>query len=327
MVTAYQSVLEAMMALPREHLITINLDITAAAGVALAVARRLPQHRPEVEKHLATLIDLPAFDQLGTYALALMQADALVRSESRASSDLPALAARGAHLRQQMVLDARALAFKGLIDGASLDHLKGASGYDNLAVDLTTLSALLRQNWDQIRNSCTSDLSDLIEAAEIGLRIVQVKGIRDLQPRSPSAAREIRRRAFTLFMHAYDEVRRAITCLRWQARDANKIVPSLFAGRSNGRGNGKARHEQPSVVAGATPTQPGAPAPADPPMSPGIPGRNRSPRNALLAGTERPPLRRVPYRRAVDSRRRRRPSAGMDCTLGAATGRPDLAPG
>src|SRR5512141_2008850 len=136
MVTAYQSALGEMMALPKQDLITINLDVTAAAGVAFGVAHHLPRYRPEVERSLCSVIDLRAFDQLRTYALALMQANALCRTESRARSGLPALAARGSHLRQQMVLDARTLAFKGLIDGSSLDHLKGANGYHNLAVDL-----------------------------------------------------------------------------------------------------------------------------------------------------------------------------------------------
>jgi hypothetical protein len=208
-----------------------------------------------VEQRLSAVIHLQAFDRLGSYALALMQANALWRAASRPTNGLRSLAARGARLRQQMILEATCLAFKGLIDGSILDDLKGANGYHNLAVDLTTLSALLRQNWGTIQNKCASDLAELIEASEIGVRIVDAKGIQDLEPHCRLEAAETRQRAFTLLMHAYDQVRRAIICLRWNEGDADEIAPSLFAGRSNGRGKEQSQAE-PTVPVPTAPTTP-----------------------------------------------------------------------
>jgi hypothetical protein len=251
MVTAYQAVLPEAKALPSEGLAILNLDITPAAGLAFAVSHRLPQYRPEVEKHLSTVIDLAAFDQVGTYALALMQANAICRAASHPLNDLQNLVTRGAQLRQQMLLDVTALVFKGLMDGAVLDNLKGPNGYNNLAVDLSSLSVAMRQSWDKIENKCTSDLPELIEASEIAARLVDAKGTHDLESPVPPEAADIRQRTFTLFIRAYDEIRRAITCLRWKEGDADEIAPSLFSGRGNGRAK---ENSEPEPTVPATPT-------------------------------------------------------------------------
>ena len=48
-------------------------------------------------------------------------------------------------------------------------------------------------------------------------------------------AAEIRQQAFTLFVNNYDQVRRAISFLRWNEGDVDDIIPSLYAGRSTGK--------------------------------------------------------------------------------------------
>ena len=62
-------------------------------------------------------------------------------------------------------------------------------------------------------------------------------GLREQGPAVVQDVARIRDQAFTLMMRAYDEVRRAVTFLRWQQGDADTIAPSLYAGRG---GRGKA---------------------------------------------------------------------------------------
>jgi hypothetical protein len=47
-------------------------------------------------------------------------------------------------------------------------------------------------------------------------------------PLTPSEATVARERAFTLFYRAYDELRRAVTFLRWHDGDIEQLVPTLF---------------------------------------------------------------------------------------------------
>ncbi len=48
-------------------------------------------------------------------------------------------------------------------------------------------------------------------------------------------ANERRKRAFSLFVNAYDQCRRAAAYLRWNEGDADELLPSLYAGRSVNR--------------------------------------------------------------------------------------------
>ncbi|WP_200850180.1 hypothetical protein, partial [Klebsiella pneumoniae] len=55
---------------------------------------------------------------------------------------------------------------------------------------------------------------------------------------SSSPSGELRRRAYSVFVQTYDEVRRAMTYVRWEEDDVDEIVPSLYAGRSRKKDDG-----------------------------------------------------------------------------------------
>jgi len=54
-------------------------------------------------------------------------------------------------------------------------------------------------------------------------------------PERATEAADVRRRADTLFVRAYDEVRRIVAYLRWHEGDADSIAPSLYAKRKASR--------------------------------------------------------------------------------------------
>jgi hypothetical protein len=56
-------------------------------------------------------------------------------------------------------------------------------------------------------------------------------GEKEQAPAVVADASARRARAFTLFVRAYDQVRRAVTYLRWEDDDADLIAPSLYRGR------------------------------------------------------------------------------------------------
>jgi hypothetical protein len=95
-------------------------------------------------------------------------------------------------------------------------------------------------------------------AGELGPELLAALGVREhgVAP-GPSEAADRRARAFTLFVDAYDQTRRAVTYLRWKEDDVETIAPSLYKGRG-GRGASS------SDTDAAQPAQPGTAAPAPP---------------------------------------------------------------
>jgi hypothetical protein len=77
-------------------------------------------------------------------------------------------------------------------------------------------------------------------------------------------------------LKAYDQVRRAVTFLRWNEGDADRIAPSLYSGRGNSNARKKTDATQPAAGEPAT----GAPAATgttatgsqSPPVAPAVAG-------------------------------------------------------
>lgn len=124
------------------------------------------------------------------------------------------------------------MAKRGIVDGERLKQLKGAVGFRNLATDLVSLGALVRENWTAIGGKTALSLADLDKAEVLGDRILTAVGLREQGPAVVAEAADIRQRAFSLFASAYDEARRAVNFLRWNEDDADTIAPSLYGGRS-----------------------------------------------------------------------------------------------
>src|SRR5512132_3793744 len=59
----------------------------------------------------------------------------------------------------------------------------------------------------------------------------------------PAEAAFRKARAFTLFVTADDQGRRAVTYLRWNEGDADSLAPSLYKGRGGSRGASTAKGE------------------------------------------------------------------------------------
>lgn len=72
-----------------------------------------------------------------------------------------------------------------------------------------------------------------------------------------SEAADVRQRAFTLFVRTYDELRRAMSYLRWHEDDVDSIIPSLWSG--------KAQRKRDAADPGPEPTPAPSPSPSDEP--------------------------------------------------------------
>ena len=250
-VLAFERVLPEMQALPEESLAVINLDIPTAVTTALGALPEIMAHR----ERAAALpgFDLSSFDALATYTYALGHAHAIFLGTASASSSLQALGEAAAESRELLLSDAEALARRGLLEPERLQELKGPPGYRNIAFDLLALATILRESWSAIEGKTALRQDELSAAEVLAEQLIRAVGVREQAPHVIATSSEMRQRAFTLFVRAYDQARRAVRFLRWDDGDHDAIAPSLYAGRSNGRRRGEGAEETTLAPASTAP--------------------------------------------------------------------------
>ncbi|MEO6602057.1 MAG: hypothetical protein ABIQ16_19410 [Polyangiaceae bacterium] len=245
---AYERVKAELAALKVEELIAVNLDIVAAVSTVLGVFPEMKALR----ERMAELpgFDLAAFDKLEDYALALSFAQASYLSATRPADDLDALSLEADQLKERLLADAKALALRGLVDGAQLAHLRGGNGNKNLAVDLQILSHVLQEAWPRIQGKSPSSAEDLQLAGRMATRLMRIRGLREQAPALTAAATDARLRAFTKLLHVYGDARSAVAYLRRRRGDADSIVPSLYPGRPRRRAANPDAEAPPATTSG-----------------------------------------------------------------------------
>ena len=287
---AYTKTAKARAALEPAELWTINLDVQLTVTSVLSALPRMRSLSEEIERQLPAFA-VSQFDKLETYAESLAYAQTSYLAASEPAEVLPALVARGAELRDQLVADATALARRGLLDAKALNELKGGNGFLNVGSDLGVLVRMLRERWsdDQGKSAIQTERARRGRAA---LRAHHAR-VRGAQPAAGACGRGGRRsaRAYSLLLDAYDQARRAISYVRWEENDVEKFAPSLWSGRG-GRGSAKAApadHGAGGDVDGAKPRPADGRGHAPPiPVTP----RSPSPRHA----------RRLPPSRTAEER-------------------------
>lgn len=195
--------------------------------------------------------DIQQFDRLETFTLALGHAQTVYQTATEPPASLIALSDNATKMREVLLADVMTLVKRGLIEAAVLDDLKGTNGYKNLAFDLFALANIFRNNWAKISDRTSVETSELDQAEMLADQLITAVGEREQSPAIAALAVRDRQGAFTLFVRAYDEVRTAIMYLRRQQGDADKIAPSLYAGRATPK-----RKHQPVTPPQPTPNPP-----------------------------------------------------------------------
>ena len=117
------------------------------------------------------------------------------------------------------------------IDGTALRALRIDKGYLNLAADLQLLTQLFRGCSASTMGLTAIRATEIQRAKELAATILTLFGRRKELRASIEAASDLRNRAFTLFARVYEEARRVVVFLRWYERDADRLVPLLYAKR------------------------------------------------------------------------------------------------
>ncbi len=235
---AYDNILAEIVAVPDEELTTVNIDVVAAVTTVIGSLPEIKAFRSSIEAEWRNF-DFVQFDKLETYALALNHAHSLYRGAFAPRANVIELAADLGLMRDRMLSNAQSLASLGLINGERLKTVKTVTGYKALASDVLTLGTVFKEHWSNVEGKTPYTPAELHRSGSAALELLTAVGLREQTPVLVGEAALTRQRAFTLFVRAYDEARRAVHYLRAKAGDADRIAPSLYAGRTVRRRNGE----------------------------------------------------------------------------------------
>jgi len=197
--------------------------------------------------------------------------------------------------RREIVLaDATNLAVRGLVPADRLGELRGPVSPQATAFDVLAILKLLEAHEEQIGDKSSLTAEEKAQAKAQAERVLQALTARAFSDEEVAEATRQRQAAFTLFVRAYEEVKRGVVFLRWHEGDADELLPSLYSlkvGRrprttgsevakgsdstgeaptasSSGPGSGGVNGRPgPSTPVATTPS-----APAASPIAPGLPG-------------------------------------------------------
>ncbi len=226
---AYDLHLADMRALEVDDVKKVNLDIPTAGQTVLGVVSQLKPYRE-------SLLALPgvspaAVDQLESRTRAMVHAHTQWTFASAPTFPIAELVEAALPRRDKLIAAAQYLAAYGQVDAGKLGELGKSTSHRNLAMDLLGLAVLLRPVIAKFEGKTLVTTEQLDEAEGLGEQIMAALGERQQTSVTATEAAQMRDRAFTLFINAYDQVQRGISYVRWSTGDADTLTPSLYGGK------------------------------------------------------------------------------------------------
>ena len=242
---AYERRLAEIRAVPDDALIAMNLDVHASVTTVLGALPEILALRKEMAK--LPNLNQALVDGLEDYTEAAAEANSRYVTATAPEEDIIALNAEAMKLRETLHSDAVALANRRLIDPSKLKSFQGLVGYKNVGFDVIDWANIMRDAWPTIKGKTALTAEEVQRAKDVGERLVRAAGLREQGPAVLAEVARIRQQVLTLLVKSYDEVRRAISFLRWKEDDVETIAPSLYGGRTR---------KQPSTDANNAPATP-----------------------------------------------------------------------
>lgn len=226
---AYDQHLADMRALEDDDIKKVNLDIPTAGQTVLGVVAQLKPHRE-------ALVALPgvspkAVDELETRTRAMVHAHTQWTFASAPTFPIAELVEKATPCRDKLIAAAGYFVAYGKIEAGKVSELRRGTSHRTLATDLLGLAMLLRPVVASVEGKTLVTVDQLDEAETLGEQILAALGERQQSTVTASEATQMRDRAFTLFINAYDQVQRGMSFVRWAAGDADALTPSLYGGK------------------------------------------------------------------------------------------------
>ena len=225
---AYRLMEPLARAIPLAELLAVNIDMESAITTALGTADRVQSLRQAVQKQLPTF-DISALDRLMTVARAAGHAHISWLVSDAPRDKVVALSMKCQAVRWRLHEHVTALAGQGVVFRRSYHRLMTSTHGFPLAKDLSNLTRYLRISWDQVGFQGLGERRDIERAEALAdERRSEVVSHEWAQRDARYESTELRRRFFTLLVRDHEEVRRAVTFVRWHQGDAHHVAPALF---------------------------------------------------------------------------------------------------
>ena len=254
---AFERVKGEMLALKAEEVELPTLDIHAAVKTVLGSLPDIKKLRERMVKELPAF-DVVAFDKLEDYAMALSHTQALYQIATTPLNDLDQVVAEATKVRERLIASARGLVVFGLFDVRKVEQLKHGNGYSNVAQDLLALSAAFEESWAKNEGKTPLTHENVQSASRLGLRLTRLVALREQGTPEQAEATDLRRRAFTLTLRAYEDARSAVRFLRRNENDAEDIAPTFYVKVRRSKGEEETQVPEGSVAPPAPGSAPGA---------------------------------------------------------------------
>jgi hypothetical protein len=228
---ALDAIKDELLALDPRTLLALNVDIASAAMVVIGVA-------PVFRKHRDALVALcgedmaKSVDRLELLARAALQAHAKHRAVA-SGVDVQPLSEQLVGVRDVLLAEVRSLIVRRVLHAQIIRELTLSTGYKHQCVDVLQLVSAMQDNWDVVEAETRISRAYIEGAEALAHALITAVGQRDQAARSPTA--DLRQRAYTLLARTYDRVRRMVSFLRWDERDADRIAPAFHNHRGSRR--------------------------------------------------------------------------------------------
>lgn len=230
--TSYDILMPNMLALKPAEVRTVNIDIRSATTIVLGSIHSILSKRDEFVKQFP-LFPIELMDTLETRTRALDYANTMLLASTKQLEPVAELVERGVAQRTLLIGEVRYAELHGLIDASPLSELGGSTGYRILASDLFTLSYMLRNSWSRLEGKTQLTLEQISEAEQIADHLITALGARTHADHTFDPSADMRGRAFTLFIVAYEQVRKWMTILFED--EIERIMPQIHQGRGPGK--------------------------------------------------------------------------------------------
>src|SRR5512133_2118892 len=226
---ALEEIRTELSQLPEHELLHQNVVPLTALVTVRGVYRELKGLRAE-------MLRLPDFeianlDRLELYARAFVGAQARYDALRESNREPEALKAEAEALRAQLYDDVKTLVRRKIVAPQRIEKLSRRRGYEHVASDLLLLVTVFRCHLNSIAGKCATTEQELVRAEALAHGITAVVSRRREPLEAVRNALEVRKRAFTVFMRAYGQVRRAVQYLRFDQGDADRVAPPLTGKR------------------------------------------------------------------------------------------------
>jgi hypothetical protein len=227
--SAFESMRAEMDALAEGELITMNFECDSAAHVARTAADAVLAQRDELSKLLPNW-NFERYDSVQRYAMGAAYANS-IHLVAQTTLSLDDQQREIQKCCDDMLAIAKVLVRRKRVSQAEHDEIAGGTGLRDSIRDARVLARILRANPWVFANGELITLDEIARAEKLADEIEDVLVERDRLAQTTATTSQTgrdRQRAFTPLFNAWNDVRRTISFLRWNERDADTIAPSLY---------------------------------------------------------------------------------------------------